>query len=621
MQSIPTVFAETVGRKLYGIAIESQLLSLHEVDSMFCFVGFALDRVELELHRETFADSDFRATNMWYKNGIFMAGKVESESASLPQKCKLYAASEKAHTVRRWMRLCFDRNGCVRWPVGCAWVMAFGLAFVPRALCQAPPGKPPSPVKAPPKLAVPATPPKPVLPPTTVPTRPSNPKPAVPARLPDNINRLLKHRAGYKTANSQSGQFIVYGPISPKRRGGILDVNADTILIAPDHVAIAADRLRFAVLKYLGVQPYLGGKVKIRLNPTLSSMATVPGVTVRHLSGYTCELTLPCEIKASKLVRALVQVTLLDLANRKPQLRETEVPFWLTVGLTQMLLTQPDLVLVIKKPEAEGKGVATEEVIRTVRRHDPLAGVRVRLNVRRAFDFSEIAMPSPAHLRGENWKDFQACSHLLVNQLLMLPMGAQRMQRMIRLLPETLNWQTVFLNLYGDLFADMLVVEKWWAVMIVQLTGQNQYQNWTLLEAVEKLEDLLKLPAEVKLNSADSPLEAEITLQQALRGWDFDVQWPTFQQKINQLIVARLKMPRQLLPFVNEYGRILESYLAKRIQIANFKPRRGQARPKVAPVIEAAVRLLDGADTRLVLFKPETATPKPAKGTPAPAPN
>ena len=80
-------------------------------------------------------------------------------------------------------------------------------------------------------------------------------------------------------------------------------------------------------------------------------------------------------------------------------------------------------------------------------------------------------------------------------------------------------------------------------------------------------------------------------------------------------------MPRQLLPFVNEYGRILESYLAKRIQIANFKPRRGQARPKVAPVIEAAVRLLDGADTRLVLFKPETATPKPAKGTPAPAPN
>ena len=84
MQSIPTVFAEAVGRKLYGIAIESQLLSLHEVDSMFGFVGFALDWVELELHRETFADSDFRATNMWYKNGIFMAGKVKSESASLP---------------------------------------------------------------------------------------------------------------------------------------------------------------------------------------------------------------------------------------------------------------------------------------------------------------------------------------------------------------------------------------------------------------------------------------------------------------------------------------------------------------------------------------------------------
>ena len=487
--------------------------------------------------------------------------------------------------------------------------------FAAHALGQAQPPKPPSPVTAP------AKPPKPVLPPRTVTPKPKDSKPALPTRLPENINRLLKHRAGYKTTNSQSGQFVVFGPISPERRGGILDVNADTILIAPDHVAVAADRLRFAILKQLGVRPYLGGKIKIKLDPTMPPKATVTVVTVRHLSGYTYELTLPCEIDAPKLVRALVQVTLLDLANRKPQLRDTEIPFWLTVGFTQMVMTQPDLVLVIKKPEFEGEGVATEEVIRTVRRHDSLAGVRARLNGRRAFDFSEISMPSPSHLRGENWKDFQACSHLLVNRLLALPMGPQRLQGMIRLLPDSLNWQTVFLKVYGDLFADMLVVEKWWAVMIVQLTGQNQYQNWTLLEAVEKLEDLLKLPAEVKLNSADSPLEAEITLQQALRGWDFDVQQPTLRQKINQLIVARLKMPRQLLPFVNEYGRILETYLAKRVQIANFKPRRGQARPQVSPIIEEAVRLLDGADRRLALFKPETATPKPATGASPRSPN
>jgi len=496
----------------------------------------------------------------------------------------------------------------------CWWVVT-GIA-----LGQAQP-KPPRPVITPPKpVTTPATPipPKPLIPSRIAGPAEEAPKPVVPARLPDNIDRLLKHRAGYKTANSQSGQFMVFGPVSPERRGGILDVNADTILIAPDHVAVAADRMRFAILKQLGIRPFLGGKVKIKLDLTMSPQATVPVVTVKHLSGYTYELTLPCEIDAPKLVRALVQVTLLDLANRKPQLRDTEIPFWLTVGMTQTLLSQPDLVLIIRKPEADGREVATEEVIRTVRRHDSLAGVRVRLNGRRAFDFSEISMPSPAHLRGENWKDFQGCSHLLVNRLLALPMGPQRLQGMIRMLPDTLNWQTVFLKMYGDLFADMLVVEKWWAVMIVQLTGQNQYQNWTLLEAVEKLQDLLKLPAEVKINSADSPLEAEITLQQALRGWDFKVQRSTLRQKVNQLIVARLKMPRQLLPFVNEYGRILETYLAKREQIANFKPRRGQARPRVFPIIDEAVRLLDAVDKRLVLFKPATATPKPAE-IPTPA--
>ena len=457
------------------------------------------------------------------------------------------------------------------------------------------------------------SPPKPVLPSKTLAPRKKNTKSLVPDRLPENINRLIKNRAGYKTVNSQSGQFMVYGPVSPKRRGGIIDVNLNTILIGPDHVAIAADRLRVAIFKRLGMPLFLGGKVKIRLNPTLSPMATVPVVTVRHLSGYSYELTLPCEIEASKLVRVLVQVTLLDLANRKPQLRDTEMPFWLTVGITQILLTQPDLVLVLKKPESNGRQMAAEEVVRTVRRHDSLFGVRVRLSNRRAFDFSEIAMPSPAHIRGENWKDFQACSHLLVERLLALPMGGKRLQGMIRLLPDSLNWQTAFLKAYSDIFADMLVVEKWWAVMIVQLTGQNQYQNWTLLEAVEKLEYLLKLPTEVRLSDSDSLLEAEITLQQALRGWDFEVQKITFQQKINQLIVARLKMPRQLLPFVNEYGRILETYLFRRVQIENFKPRRGQSRPKVAPVVEETIRLLDEADRRLVLFKPEDFSPKPLK--------
>ena len=102
-------------------------------------------------------------------------------------------------------------------------------------------------------------------------------------------------------------------------------------------------------------------------------------------------------------------------------------------------------------------------------------------------------------------------------------------------------------------------------------------------------------------------------MQQALRGWDFEVQKPIFQQKINQLIVARLKMPRQLIPFVNEYGRIIETYLVQRTQIQNFKPRRGQARPKVSPIIEETVRLLEGADRRLVLFKPKGLSPKPLK--------
>jgi len=478
-------------------------------------------------------------------------------------------------------------------------VFALGLSAVPAALGQAGPVSPKS------------KPPEPVLPPRAVqPKRPSSSTP-VPKRLPADINRLLQPRAGFKTASSRSGQFIAYGPISPKRRGGILDANANTILIAPDYVVVTAERVRNAMLARLGLPPVPGSRVKLRLEPTMSYRTAVPVVTDRHINGYTYELTLPSEVEADKLVRALVQVTLLDLANQKPQLRDTEIPLWLTVGFAQLLLAQPDLVLVLRQPEQGGKEMAMEEVVKNVRRHDTLAGVRVRLRNRRAFDFSEIAMPSPAHLRGENWRDFQACSHLLVDRLLALRAGGARLQNMIRQLSNNLNWQTVFLKVHGDLFANMLGMEKWWAVTIVQLTGQNQYQNWTLREAVEKFENLLKLPAEVRLNDADSPLEAEVTLQQAIRGWDFAVQKQTLEQKINQLLIARVKMPQQLLPFVNEYGRILQNYVATRQRIELFKPRRGQKRPRLAPVIDEAVRKLDSVDRRMVLFKPDSETPTP----------
>ena len=503
-----------------------------------------------------------------------------------------------------------------------AWLLTvvFGLAGIPAALGQAQPivpkpqpGAEPTKPEAAPK---PPKPPKPVLPPRTIQPKPPGKGATAPKRLPVDINRLLKSRAGYKTARSLSGQFMAYGPISPKRRGGILDANADTILIAPDHVVVTAERVRNALFSQLGLPAMPGSKLMMRLNPAMSHRATVPVVTDRHINGYTYELTLPSEIESDKLVRALVQVTLLDLANQKPQLRDTEIPLWMTVGFTQVLLAQPDLVLVIESPRTEGRSVPTEFARKDIRQHDSLVGVRARLRVRRAFDFSEIAMPSPAHLRGENWRDFQACSHLLVDRLLAVPVGGVRLKNMIRQLPYNLNWQTSFLNVYGDFFADMLVVEKWWAVTIVQLTGHNQYQNWTLLEAVEKFENLLKLPAEVRLNDADSPLEAEVTLQQAIHGWDFAVQKPTLQQKINQLLIARLKMPRQLLPFVNEYGRILQNYVATRQRIESFKPRRGQVRPRLAPVVEEAVRQLDSVDRRLVLFKPEPKTFQPAPAAP-----
>ncbi|MEE1545261.1 MAG: hypothetical protein V1267_11620, partial [Alphaproteobacteria bacterium] len=180
------------------------------------------------------------------------------------------------------------------------------------------PKLPPSAEPAQPKPEPVPEPPEPVLPPRTVRPKPAGQGEVEPKRLPADINRLLQPRAGHKTASSRSGQFMAYGPMLPKRRGGILDANANTILIAPDYVVVTAERVRHAMLSRLGLSLLPGSRVKLRLEPAMSYKATVPVVTERHLNGYTYGLTLPSEIEADKLVRALVQVALLDLANQKP---------------------------------------------------------------------------------------------------------------------------------------------------------------------------------------------------------------------------------------------------------------------------------------------------------------
>ena len=92
-----------------------------------------------------------------------------------------------------------------------------------------------------------------MLPPRTVRPKSLGQRENTLGRLPPASNRLLQPRAGYKTASSRSGQYLAYGPMSPKRRGGILDANANTILIGPDHVVVAAERVRHAMLARLGL--------------------------------------------------------------------------------------------------------------------------------------------------------------------------------------------------------------------------------------------------------------------------------------------------------------------------------------------------------------------------------
>ena len=137
------------------------------------------------------------------------------------------------------------------------------------------------------------------------------------------------------------------------------------------------------------------------------------------------------------------------------------------------------------------------------------------------------------------------------------------MRDLITQLPAYMNWQTAFFQAFHDDFTRPLEVEKWWALRVVTFAARDPGPRWTLAASREKLDALLRIPAEVRTGSNALPVLEEISLQEAITGFSTDAQTTLLEDRLRDLQLAQIRFALPFVMLAREYSTVLADYLGE----------------------------------------------------------
>src|SRR5262249_33600919 len=157
------------------------------------------------------------------------------------------------------------------------------------------------------------------------------------------------------------------------------------------------------------------------------------------------------------------------------------------------------------------------------------------------------------------------------------------------------NWQFAFLRAFNPYFQRPLEVEKWWALQVLNFTGRDLTQTWSAQESWQKLDELVRSEVQVRVGTNELPLHVAVSLQTMIQEWEPTRQNQAFETKVHELELLRPRVAPSLIPIVDEYRRILLSYLE------------GQKNPKKArsrKVVTQTLTELNALDFQRGALKP-----------------
>jgi hypothetical protein len=417
---------------------------------------------------------------------------------------------------------------------------------------------------------------------------------------------------------STSGQFVILDRrAAPAAALPVVLGDQRFFELEPAFLTISCERIKSALYRELGAPNEWRGKIQVTLWPVRNGNEDVAILVDRFGDGWKYQVNLPQRVERTLFVRTLVQVMLIELANRHAVEHSAEVPFWLVEGLTQQLFASREVELVLPAPAISFGGVNIGPTVIARRENDFFATARLALRNRPPLTIEELSWPNPVEQSGAAAEAFSGSAQLFVRELLRLPNGPAGLREMVNGLGGTYNWQTAFLHAFHEQFPNQLALEKWWALQAVYFVGRDHFQLWTVEESGIKLDELLRTPVAIRHSSGELPARADVALQAIIRECDPAQQTTILEGKIRELELTRRRVAPEFMAVTDDYRRVLANYLQQRRQgwlYANLWFYGTTQKQAVAEVI----RQLDALDAKRVALRHRagenlSAVPAPAR--------
>jgi hypothetical protein len=368
-------------------------------------------------------------------------------------------------------------------------------------------------------------------------------------------------------ARSVSGQFIVIGADQVSRLAGSsrLATNTDIVRLEPALLAISAERIKDSLRHELGIKPGAPwrGPIQLALHPAQSLDENVTIITRAVPKGWSYRVELPDVLLRTRFTRALTGVLLLEYANRGAAEPVSEIPPWLTEGLARELLSGDSPKIILSSPDKIVNGLTISHTVASERGLDSLAAARQLLRNHAVLTFEQLSWPTGAQLSGADAGVYGASAQVFVDELLRLKNGPARLRTLLETLPRCHNWQVAFQDVFHDDFPRPLDVEKWWALQVVDFAAHDSGPQWTPAMSCLKLNEILRVPVEMRAASNALPAYAEISLQALIRNFDSARQTTALQTRLRDLELAQFRMAPQLVALTDGYRRAVADYLGR----------------------------------------------------------
>jgi hypothetical protein len=406
---------------------------------------------------------------------------------------------------------------------------------------------------------------------------------------------------------SFSGQFITH----PARASELvrippnLSTNKALLRLDPTLMTVSCERIKQLLMRELGSTAPWQGRIHLILRPTTTSGTPIALGAERFKDGWQYALQLPDPVEKYSFVRAIVDVLLLEVANRQATERSAEVPGWLTDGLTQQLLAANGNEILLPFPRSGSIGLSVGYTSVSAAKMDPLREAHEVLSRGTPLSFDQLSWPANELDSAEEVQVYRSSAQLFVNELLRLKDGPPALLAMLQELPAHYNWQFAFLKAFRQHFQRPLDTEKWWALRVVHFTGRQLTQTWSVEESCEKLDQALHATVQLRAGTNELPIEAGVTLQRIVREWERPRQVQALKMKLTELELLRLRVAQDVVALVDGYSRTINVYLqnTEKPGVLPFWRNAGLAR-----AVEEATKQLDVLDGRRARVAP-VATP------------